>query len=247
MKHNIISTLIIVFSLSVIGKAAGPPIYLNAGDEGKSLLDSLERVRPLDTMSVAILSFNHAFFDRADADSKEKARRYFSGLTQSPLVQIYLLAIELMDIRDENGLEQFLSLFSGGPYKHAREILQKMQAVQIAQSSNDTILYIYTTSYLEASMHMCDCLYETSQALNKIRQRVSSGDSTKIFFIHLFEAKYAWNYANCNKLPQYLVNASQNLNLAECFATNSYQRLEVKNWKKRIFPAAADSLEMNTK
>jgi hypothetical protein len=236
LKHFFVSISLFVLILSGTVLAADPPIYLNAGNEGKALLDSLDRADSTKTLARAILSFNHAFYDKADADSKENARNYFHHLTATPVVKEYLLAIDLMDIRDAGKLQQLFSFLSGGPYDHARDVLKKMKNIQAANPVNDTILFLYTACNLEASMFMCDCLQETSQAMELLRQSISTEDTVKMFFLNLFEAKYSWVYSTCHDQPEFIQNALRRLDQAEKFAKNSYHRHEIELWRKKIDP-----------
>jgi hypothetical protein len=234
LKRYIFCSLIFVFSLTTVGQAADPPVFLNAGDEGKKLLDSLEQSRSTDTLSMAILAFNHAFFDTTANGFKEKAHHYFRQMRSSALTKAYLQATELLDIRDASTLDIFLSIFSGGPYDKARDVLKKINTIRRDNPGNDTILFLATACNLEAAKHMCDCMLESSQDLALLRSTVSYDDTTKQFFLNLFEAKFCWLYSKCYDRPQFKTTAQQYLDQAEKWAYNSYHRHELGHWRNKI-------------
>lgn len=230
---KIILIISICLLLTIEALACNPPSYLNAGVTAQAQIDSLRHCPTPDTLTLAILLHNQAFYTK-NKDTKKQAGQLFDQLPQTPVVRMYRHSLRLMDIRDRGKMNKLFGMVTGGLVKNAREHIRLMSKLLADTPTNDTLLFLHSSAIIEAAEHLPEFMPDAQEEISRLRQLTSPDDTVKWFFIELIEAKYYFKRALTTGEIGHLLTAKKYLGHAKQLACDAYHIAQIEWWNERI-------------
>ncbi|GEM_PF-7009049 len=233
MKIILIIFICLLLAIEIEAISCNPPSYLNAGVTAQIQIDSLRQCPSPDTLTLAILLHNQAFYTK-NKDAKKQAGQFFSQLPQTVVVQMYQHSLRLMDIRDQGKINKLFGVVTGGLIKNAREHIHLMSKLLADDPANDTLLFLHSSAIIEAAEHLPEFIPDAQDEINRLRQLIPPDDTVKWFFIELIEAKYFFKRALTTGEARHLSTAKKYLDRAKQLACDAYHVAQIEWWDKRI-------------